>query len=48
MKIQGAIIAPGTVVVEGKPKVLQHLEGGVVGEIMVKDGDDFGRRGDAR
>ena len=25
--IQGAVIAPGTVVVEGKPKTLQHLDG---------------------
>jgi len=37
--IQGAVIAPGSVVVEGKPKTLQHLAGGVVGEIFVKDGD---------
>jgi len=38
-KIQGAVIAPGSVVVEGKPKVIQHLDGGIVGEIFVKDGD---------
>ena len=38
-KIKGAIIAPGVVVVEGKPKTLQHLDGGIVGEIFVKDGD---------
>jgi len=37
--IQGAVIAPGTVVVEGKPKTLQHLDGGIVGEILVSDGD---------
>ena len=37
--IKGAIIAPGVVVVEGKPKTLQHLDGGIVGEIYVKDGD---------
>jgi len=37
--IQGAVIAPGTVVVEGKPKTLQHLDGGIVGEIHVRDGD---------
>lgn len=37
--IQGAVIAPGTVVVEGKPKTLQHLDGGIVGEIFVRDGD---------
>ena len=39
-KIKGAVIAPGVVVVEGKPKILQHLDGGIVGEIFVKDGDD--------
>ena len=39
-KIKGAVIAPGVVVVEGKPKTLQHLDGGIVGEIFVKDGDD--------
>jgi len=38
-KIKGAVIAPGVVVVEGKPKTLQHLDGGIVGEIYVKDGD---------
>jgi len=38
-KIKGAVIAPGVVVVEGKPKTLQHLDGGIVGEIFVKDGD---------
>lgn len=37
--IQGAVIAPGSVVVEGKPKTLQHLTGGIVGEILVRDGD---------
>ena len=39
MPIQGAVIAPGTIVVKGKPKVLQHLDGGIVGEILVRDGD---------
>lgn len=37
--IQGAVIAPGSVIVEGKPKTLQHLAGGIVGEILVRDGD---------
>ena len=37
--IQGAIVAPGSVVVEGKPKTLQHLAGGIVAEIRVRDGD---------
>jgi len=38
-KIKGAVIAPGVIVVEGKPKTLQHLDGGIVGEIFVQDGD---------
>ena len=38
-KIQGAVIAPGQVAVEGKPKVVQHLEGGIVSKIAVKEGD---------
>lgn len=38
-KVKGAVIAPGVVVVEGKPKTLQHLDGGIVGKIFVKDGD---------
>ncbi|GLQ07935.1 HlyD family type I secretion periplasmic adaptor subunit [Sneathiella chinensis] len=34
-----AAIARGTVSVEGNRKTVQHLEGGIVGEILVKDGD---------
>jgi len=37
-KISGAVLAPGTVVVEGNVKKVQHLTGGIVGEIFVKDG----------
>jgi len=37
--IQGAVLAPGTIVVQGKSKVVQHLDGGIVGEILVQDGD---------
>ncbi|WP_421781240.1 HlyD family type I secretion periplasmic adaptor subunit [Kiloniella litopenaei] len=37
--ISGAVIATGVVIVEGKPKTIQHLDGGLVGEILVKDGD---------
>ena len=36
---QGAVIAPGTVKVSGKRKVVQHLEGGIVEKIFVRDGD---------
>ena len=38
-KIKGAVIASGVIVVEGEPKTLQHLDGGIVGEILVKNGD---------
>jgi len=38
-KIQGAVIAAGTVAVEGKPKIVQHLDGGIVSVIAVKEGD---------
>lgn len=36
---QGAVIAPGVVIVSGERKVVQHLEGGIVDRIFVKDGD---------
>lgn len=42
-KIQGAVISTGQVVVEGRPKVVQHLDGGVVGEILVREGDRVGQ-----
>lgn len=37
--IAGAVIAPGVVAVEGNLKKVQHPTGGVVGEILVKNGD---------
>ena len=37
--ISGAIIAPGQIEVEQNRQVVQHLTGGVVGEIRVKEGD---------
>jgi len=36
--IQGAVIASGTVSVLGKPKTVQHLDGGIVAEILVENG----------
>lgn len=36
--LDGAVIAPGTVTVAGENKVVQHLEGGVVREILVAEG----------
>lgn len=37
-EIAGAVIAPGTVVVESSVKKVQHPNGGVVGEIFIKEG----------
>lgn len=38
--IDSAVIAQGVVSVESKRQVVQHLEGGIVSEIQVKDGQD--------
>jgi len=37
-QLQGAVIAPGTLVVESNVKKVQHPTGGVVGELRVRDG----------
>ncbi|HEX4079865.1 MAG TPA: HlyD family type I secretion periplasmic adaptor subunit [Rhizomicrobium sp.] len=36
--LQSAIVAPGVVVVESHRKTIQHLEGGIVKDILVQDG----------
>lgn len=36
--LQSAIVAPGTVITESHRKLIQHLEGGIVKEILVQDG----------
>jgi HlyD family secretion protein len=38
-RINGAVIAPATLVVESYSKRVQHPEGGIVSRILVKDGD---------
>jgi HlyD family secretion protein len=38
-RLSGAVIAPGSVVVDSHVKKVQHLTGGVVGEVRVQDGD---------
>ena len=43
--ISSAVIAPGVVSVDSYRKKIQHLEGGIIDEIKVKDGDQV-RRGD--
>ena len=37
--LQSAAIAPGVVSVSGKRKKVQHLEGGIVSNILVEEGD---------
>lgn len=38
-RISGAVIASGMIVVESNRQVVQHAEGGTVGEILARDGD---------
>lgn len=38
-KLAGAVIAPGTLVVENNVKKVQHPSGGVIKELLVKEGD---------
>ncbi|EEB85912.1 type I secretion membrane fusion protein, HlyD family [Roseobacter sp. GAI101] len=40
-RIAGAVIASGMIQVENNRQVVQHPEGGVVGEILAKDGDEI-------
>jgi HlyD family secretion protein len=37
--LDSAAVAPGTVIVDSHRKTIQHLEGGIVRALMVKDGD---------
>ena len=37
--ISSAAVAPGVVTVDSNRKVVQHLEGGIIGELLVRDGD---------
>lgn len=37
--LAGAVVAPGIVVAIGQNKIVQHLEGGIVDSILVKEGD---------
>ncbi len=37
--IAGAVVASGVFVVTGQNKIVQHLEGGMIREIYVRDGD---------
>jgi membrane fusion protein, type I secretion system len=37
-ELSGAVLAPGSVVVDTNVKKVQHLTGGIVGELLVRDG----------
>jgi HlyD family secretion protein len=37
-ELSGAVIAPGSMVVDSNVKKVQHLSGGIVGELLVRDG----------
>jgi HlyD family secretion protein len=37
--LEGSIIANGTVAASGRNKIVQHLEGGIIKEILVSEGD---------
>ncbi|MGI9382527.1 MAG: HlyD family type I secretion periplasmic adaptor subunit [Methyloligellaceae bacterium] len=37
--IDGAVVAPGSFVATGQNKIIQHLEGGIIREILVREGD---------
>src|SRR5690349_18511347 len=39
-ELEGAVISAGTVMVEGHVKTVQHLSGGIVGEIAVREGSE--------
>src|SRR5436190_7672809 len=38
-RLDSAVVADGTIAVESNRKTIQHLEGGIVREILVHDGD---------
>ena len=38
-QLAGAVVAPGIIRVESNRQVIQHPDGGVVGEILARDGD---------
>jgi len=37
-ELSGAVIAPGSIVVDSNVKKVQHVSGGIVGELLVRDG----------
>ena len=43
VRLDGGAVAQGVVSVESSRKTIQHLEGGIVREILVRDGDTVQR-----
>ena len=39
INLEGAVISPATVIPEGENKLVQHREGGIIDNLLVKDGD---------
>lgn len=39
-RISGAVVAPGRIKIETERKIVQHLEGGIVDEILVREGQE--------
>ena len=37
--IAGAVVSPGTIEVESNRQVVQHPDGGIVGELIARDGE---------
>src|SRR5689334_12092260 len=37
--LAGAAVAPGTIAASGRNILIQHLEGGIIGKINVREGD---------
>ncbi|SMO80066.1 HlyD family secretion protein [Thalassovita litoralis] len=44
-KLDSAVVAPGTITLDSNRKVIQHLEGGIVEEILVREADQV-KQGD--
>lgn len=43
--VEGAVVADGTVIIEGRRQAIQHLDGGIIRHIATKDGDHV-KKGD--
>lgn len=39
-RISGAVVAPGKIKIENERKIVQHLEGGIVDDILVQEGQE--------